>query len=45
MEWMKKFQKGSEMWSMFVEYWDLVQKYWNVEDVDEYWDCMIAACA
>ena len=45
MEWMKKFQKGSEMWSMFVEYWDLVQKYWNVEDVDEYWDCMIAACS
>ncbi len=44
MEWSKKFQKGSEMWSMFVEYWGLVQKYWNVEDVDRYWDCLIDDC-
>lgn len=44
MEWSKKFQKGSEMWSMFVGYWGLVQKYWNVEDVDDYWDSLIRDC-
>lgn len=44
MEWMKKFQRESEMWLMFTEYWKLVQKYWNVEDVDEYWDCLIRDC-
>ena len=44
MEWMKKFQRESEMWLMFTEYWKLVQKYWNVEDVDECWDCLIRDC-
>ena len=43
MEWMKKFQKGSEMWAMFVEYWDLVQKYWNVEGLHDSGLCSVLA--
>ena len=37
-----KFQKGSEEWAMFNEYWSLVQKYYIPEDTDQYWDDVIA---
>lgn len=36
-----KFQKGSEEWQMFVDYWNLCQKHWNVEYTDEYWENLI----
>lgn len=39
--WYKKFQKGSEMYFMFQDFWNLAQEYWNVEDTDEYWDTMV----
>lgn len=34
-----KFNKGSEEWMMFTDYWQLCQKYWEVEeDNDKYWE-------
>lgn len=33
-----KFQKGSEEWMMFMEYWALCQKYWIPEKEDAWWD-------
>lgn len=33
-----KFQKGQEEWLMFMDYWNLCQKYWNVEKEDKYWE-------
>lgn len=32
-----KFDKGSEEWMMFTEYWSLCQSVWQTEDSDEYW--------
>ena len=32
-----KFQKGSDEWLMFTEFWQLCQNYWNIEDNDKYW--------
>ena len=32
-----KFNKGSEEWMMFTDFWNLCQKYWITEDTDEYW--------
>ena len=37
----KKFSKGSEEWMMFTDFWNLCQKYWIVEDTDEYWEGVI----
>lgn len=34
----KKFEKGSPEWEMFSDYWLLCQKYWEVEENDEYWN-------
>ena len=39
----KKFSKGSEEWQMFMDYWELCQKYWEPEDNDEYWESLINA--
>lgn len=36
-----RFEKGSEEWLMFQDYWKLCQKYWDVENSDEYWDELI----
>lgn len=32
-----KFQKGSEEWQMFMDFWKLCQDYWQVEATDDYW--------
>lgn len=37
----QKFGKGTEEWLMFVDYWNYCQKYWVVEDCDEYWQDLI----
>lgn len=37
----KKFNRGSEEWMMFNDFWNLCQKYWIVEDSDEYWESVI----
>ena len=39
----KKFNKGSEEWMMFTDFWNLCQKYWIVEDTDEYWESVISS--
>ena len=36
-----KFNKGSEEWMMFTDFWNLCQKYWIVENTDEYWDSLV----
>ena len=36
-----KFTKGSEEWQMFMDYWDLCQKYWKPENNDNYWQRVI----
>lgn len=36
-----RFEKGSEEWLMFQDYWKLCQKYWGVENSDEYWGELI----
>lgn len=36
-----KFNKGSEEWLMFMDFWNLCQEYWNPENNDNYWDGMV----
>jgi hypothetical protein len=33
----KRFEKNSEEWQMFTEFWSLCQKYWIPDKDDEYW--------
>ena len=33
----KKFEKGSPEWNLFSDYWALCQKFWEVEESNEYW--------
>lgn len=37
----KKFEKGSEEWQMFMDYWELCQKFWEPEDTDIFWKSVI----
>ena len=37
----QKFGKGTEEWLMFMDYWNLCQKHWVVEKVDDYWEQLI----
>ena len=39
-----KFDKGSEEWMMFMDFWKLCQKHWEPEDNDRYWDNLIKDC-
>lgn len=34
----KKFLKGSEEWMMFMDFWNLCQKFWIPENSDEYFE-------
>ena len=36
-----KFQKGTEEWLMFMDYWNLCQRHWVVEKADDYWEQLI----
>lgn len=36
-----RFQKGTEEWLMFMDYWNLCQKHWVVEKADDYWEQLI----
>ena len=37
----KKFDKGSDEFSLFADFWAFCQKYWIVEaDSEEYWESM-----
>lgn len=33
-----RFEKGSKEFRWFGDFWQIVQKYWNPEDSDFYWD-------
>lgn len=35
-----KFNKGSVEWQMFTEFWKICQKYWEVEETDDYWKAL-----
>ena len=37
----KKFAKGSDEWMMFMDFWNLCQKFWISEDADEYYEQLI----
>lgn len=39
----QKFEKGSEMFFMFQDYWKLIQDFWTVEDNKEYWEDFVEA--
>lgn len=32
-----KLQKGSEEWNLFMDFWELTQGVWGVEDTETYW--------
>lgn len=34
----KKFLKGSDEWLMFMDFWNLCQKFWIPENNDKYFD-------
>ena len=34
----KKFNKGSEEWQMFTDFWALCQRFWIPEEKDEWLD-------
>lgn len=36
-----KFNKGSKEWQMFVDFWNMCQKYWEIEDNDNYWQGLV----
>lgn len=37
-----KFTKGSEEWMMFTDFWQLCQKYWQIElENEQYWEDMV----
>lgn len=36
-----KFQKGSEEFMLFQDFWKLCQKYWIVENTDNYWNDLV----
>lgn len=38
-----RFEKGSEEWKMFTDFWTLCQKFWIAENSDEYWQSFIDA--
>lgn len=34
----KKFEKGSREFEWFGDFWTMVQRFWNQEDNDQYWE-------
>ncbi len=38
-----KFNKGTEEWQMFQDYWNLCQNNWGIENSNEYWLNLINA--
>ena len=37
----KKFQKGTEVWMMFMDFWKICQDFWEPEKDDSYWNALI----
>lgn len=40
----QRFEKGSEEWQMFMDYWGLCQSLWVPEDTEEYWNDAYNRC-
>lgn len=38
----KRFSKGSEEWLLFMDFWNLCQKFWVPEDTEGYWEAVIS---
>lgn len=38
----KKFEKGSEEWQFFMDYWQFRQKYYAADNEDWFLECMNA---
>lgn len=38
----QKFEKGSEEWKMFMEFWGFCQRYYLPDDSEEYWQGVIS---
>ncbi len=39
-----KFNKGSEEWMMFTDFWQLCQRFWYIEpDNESYWEELVQA--
>ncbi len=38
-----KFLKGTDEWQLFMDYWNLCQKYWVPEADDRYWEGLVKA--
>lgn len=36
-----KFQKFSEEYMMFKDFWELCQKFWVPEEEDSYWEALV----
>lgn len=36
-----RFQKGTEMYELFNDYWQLIQEYWQIENNDQYWSDLV----
>lgn len=39
-----KFAKGSEEWKLFMDFWELTQQLWGLEDTESYWEDVRARC-
>lgn len=36
----QKFEKDSEEWKMFMDFWQLCQRYWMPDATEEYWQAL-----
>lgn len=39
----KRFEKGSEEFILFQDFWKICQSFWIPEDSDEYWEQVVKA--
>ena len=37
----KQFQKGTEEFMMFADFYELCKRFWIPEDTDEYWEELV----
>lgn len=37
----KQFQKGTEEFQMFADFYELCKKFWIPEEADEYWEKLL----
>jgi hypothetical protein len=36
----QKFEKDSEEWKMFMDFWQLCQRHWMPDATEEYWQAL-----